>query len=444
MANILPEEDDEEVEFSLANPVRRADPRWISVRQVLGTTRVEQLAVLAQQIVERLGKPEAMGKVLSRLHRLWQIRERDIPIIKISHELEDVAEIFARLNQEGTRVKEADVVLALAAAKNPGWVRTDYLPFSRELEDKGWDLDSGVFIRTMTGIGLGRARLKEVPREFWDPNNLQTIWKTAKATIIEVLKRLAEYGITNAQLLPSTNSLVPLFVFFHHWKDKPEFSFPKVLRWFLLANRDGRYSGAAITTLNEDLRTIKERTSFHEVLATLESRLRIPDKVDEADFLKRYDRQGNYFLRLMLYLLLVRRGARDWVDKTPIAYDTSGSSFTAGFQPQWHHIFPSSVLSKEHLGYEQIHRLANMTVLNERSNVNKLAGKPPATYIKRFQIRRDFLQAHLIPEPFASADCDSKSVEQCWNVKQYDEFCHRRAKVLAEEANSFLEQLRNS
>ncbi|MDW8012708.1 MAG: hypothetical protein RMJ47_06970 [Bacteroidota bacterium] len=98
---------------------------------------------------------DLFGKVHARLQRLWQICERDIPIIKINHEVEDVAEIFARLNQEGTRIKEADVVLALAAVRNPGWVREEYIPFRDELEDRGWDLEAGVFVRTMTGTWQG-------------------------------------------------------------------------------------------------------------------------------------------------------------------------------------------------------------------------------------------------------------------------------------------------
>lgn len=220
MVNLLPDEGDEQLEFALPNPIRRKDPRWMSVRLVLSEEKVEDLTPLAQQIVKGISSDptramELFGKVHAHLHRLWQIRERDIPIIKINHEVEDVAEIFARLNQEGTRVKEADVVLALAAVRNPGWVRKEYLPFRNDLESKGWDLDAGVFVRTMTGIGKGRARLIEVPKDFWNPETLKDVWGQSRETIEEVLKRLAEYGIMSADLLPSTNSLIPLFVLHH-------------------------------------------------------------------------------------------------------------------------------------------------------------------------------------------------------------------------------------
>lgn len=443
MVNLLPDEGNDRLEFALPNPIRRQDPRWISIRSVLGTEKVEDLTALAQKIVSAVNndpaqKMDLFSKVHARLHRIWQIRERDIPIIRISHEVEDVAEIFARLNQAGTRVKEADVVLALAAVRNPGWVREQYLPFRNDLEDRGWDLDAGIFIRTMTGIGKGRARLIEVPKDFWNRENLLPIWDAARETISEVLKRLAEFGIMSVDLLPSTNSLIPLFVLHRHWGGKAEYRFGKALRWFLLANRDGRYSGSAITSLNEDVRAITDATDFEQAIENVEKRLRVSAKIAEDEFLNRYDRAGNRFLRLMLYLVLFHREARDWADGTRIGYDKTGAPITTGFEPQWHHIYPRSMLKKAKASDDKIHCLANITVLNERTNVNKLAGKPPWDYIQKFKISKESLRLHLIPEPFATLHD-----EEQWDVKQYGHFVSERSKLLAEKVNEFLDSLLN-
>lgn len=443
MVHIL-SEDDILLEFGLSNPVRRKDPTWVSIRQVLGKERVEDLTPLAQDLVKRFTDDsdrmmELFGKVHARLQRLWRIREQDIPIIKIQHEVEDVAEIFARLNQQGTRVKEADVVLALAAVRNPGWVRERYLPFRNDLEAQGWDLDAGIFIRTMTGIGKGRARLIEVPKDFWDPNSLTTVWKDARNTISEVVKRLAELGITSAELLPSTNSLIPLFVLHHRWRNKPRYRFEKAFYWFLQANRDGRYSGSAITSLNEDVRTITEATDFDNAIDNLLQRLRVPPTIDEAEFLNRYDRAGSRFLRLMLYLVLFAREARDWVDKTRLGYDKTGSSVTAGFEPQWHHIYPRSVLRKAGIPDDEIHALTNITVLNGRTNANKLSDKEPWRYIQQFSISKDELRGHLIPESFADAVESSEDfLKERWDLKHYRDFLVERAQLLAKEANALL------
>jgi len=447
MINLPLEDGEEHLEFALPNPIRRKDPRWISIRDVLKEENSEALTQLAQKAVESNNSPseqimQRFGKVHARLQSLWQIRERDIPIIKISHEVEDVAEIFARLNQEGTRVKEADVILALAAVRNPGWVREEYLPFRNELENRGWDLDAGVLVRTMTGIAKGRASLREVPKDFWSSNNLRKACNETKENINQVLiKRLTEFGITSVDLLPSANSLIPLIVLHHHWHDKSNYRFERALCWFLLANRDGRYSGAAITSLNEDLRAIKEAKDFDEALENLRSRLRVSSEIDGDEFLKnRYNRASSRFLRLMLYLLIFRRNARDWVDKTRIGYD-KGSMVTAGFEPQWHHIYPRSFLKNSNTPDNEIHCLANITVLNERTNVRKLSSKPPSEYIQEFTITTDSLQAHLIPDVFAAAAGNPKLLEDLWSVGRYKEFITERARLLAEESNKFLEEL---
>lgn len=439
MVNIWPETPDGRLDFALSNPIRRKDPHWISLRQVLCTEDISKLTMIATDIARRLTNdkdyPEIFGQLHARLNQLWQIRERDIPIVKISHEIEDVAEIFKRLNQEGTRVKEADVILALAAVMNPGWVREEYLPFRNDLEEHGWDLDAGIFVRTLAGIGKGRCRLIEVPKNFWKPEILLPVWKRTKEIITDVLKRLTEFGIVSPDLLPSTNSLIPLFVLHHRWSSKPSYQFRQALYWFLLANRDGRYSESAITSLNEDVRTITEADNFETALANLQKRLRVSPEITPDEFLNRYDRAGQRFLRLMLYLVLFHSEARGWIDGTRIGYDKTGAPLTAGFEPQWHHIYPRNLLRNLGFSDDEIHALANITVLNERTNVNKLSGKKPWDYLTQFNISTAILEAHAVPVHLVR-EPQGDSVKE-----QYKAFLHERALQLAIAANTLLQRL---
>ncbi|NLG80274.1 MAG: DUF262 domain-containing protein [Firmicutes bacterium] len=448
MVNLLPDEDGEHLEFALPNPIRRRDPRWVSVRRILAVDKVEQLTDLAREVVKQFtadtsrAMEELFPKVHARVQRLWQIREQEIPVVTITHEVEDVAVIFGRLNQAGTRVKEADVILALAAVRNPGWVREHYLPFRNDLDERGWDLDAGIFIRTMTGIGHGRARLVEVPRDFWNSTRLPEIWARARDVIGAVLKQLAEFGIMSADLLPSVNALIPLFVLHARWSGAINYRFKKALRWFLLASKDGRYSGSAITSLNEDVRAINEATDFDAALQALSQRLRVLPEIGAEEFLNRYDRAGNRFLRLLLYLVLFCRGSRDWVDGTCIGYDRTGSPISSGFEPQWHHIYPQSLLRKSGIAADDIHALANITVLNERTNVNRLAGKPPWRYLPQYGVSREVLDGHLVPESFADATAGDELLRKSWgaeNVKaRYRDFVAKRADLLAQAANEFI------
>jgi len=445
MINVLPEGD--RLEFALPNPIRRQDPRWITLRDVISKEKVEDLTQLAQDIAFKMNKDEydhmsLFLKIHARLQSIWQIREREVPIVKITHEVEDVAEIFSRLNRAGTRIREADVVLALAAVRNPGWVREEYLPYRNDLEDRGWDLDAGIFIRAMTSIGRGRARLLEVPKDFWNPPNLTSVWKRTQKAISETLKRLSEFGLISSDLLPSSNSLIPLFNITYKWSNRKEFNFNKSFHWFLLANWDGRYSGSAITSLNEDIKTINEGANFNETIGSLLMRLKISKEFDETLFNNRYDRGGTRFLRLMLYLLLINNSALDWVDKTRLGYDKTGSPVITGFQPQWHHIFPRSVLNKAHtISDDCIHSLANITVLNERTNVSKLSKKEPKFYVQEYGISYDDLAAHMIPESFIDAFKAEEMTKQKFNSDAYNEFLIERARLISISANKFMKSL---
>ncbi len=195
---------------------------------------------------------------------------------------------------------------------------------------------------------------------------------------------------------------------------------------------------------NEDVRTISDAKNFDQAVENLRKRLRVSPEIAEEEFLNRYDRAGHRFLRLMLYLVLFHREARDWVDNTRIGYDKTGSPIITAFEPQWHHIYPRSKLKNAKIPDDEIHALANITVLNERTNVNKLGGKAPSSYIAQFGISEQALRNHLIPESFAGAANDKTRLEQQWSVERYGEFLSDRAKLLAQEANKFLQSLESS
>jgi hypothetical protein len=432
-------------QFSLPNPIRRHEPRWVAVRDVLSVDDVKDLTRLAEQTAQKIdpaGGMELFTRVHSTFQELWQVRERELPLIKVDHEVEDVAEIFARLNQAGTRVREADVILALAAARNPGWVRDHYLPFVDNLVDRGWPLEAGVFVRAMTGIGQGRARLIEVPKPFWAPDSLPPVWSKTSKVIAETIVRLAELGLVSSLLLPSTNSLIPLFVLHDRFNGSGDYNFRKAFRWFLLANREGRYSGSAITTLNEDVRSIKDAPTFDDALSSLYEHLQTTDEFTAEEFTRRYDRAGNRFLRLMVYLVTYAAEGLDWVDKTRIAYDKGGNAVLAGFEPQWHHVFPRKVLKDADRITDDINQLANTVVLNERTNVRKLAAKRPAIYIAENAISAEVLEPHAIPPTFLDAVTKGDPVlSSQWDPERFDDFVEERSEELARRAKIYLRAL---
>ena len=73
--------------------------------------------------------------------------------ITVDNDLEDVVEIFSRLNSRSTRVTEADIYLGVVAARTPGWVRDNFLPFVLQLRHS-----------CVVGVvGVGRVRFTRLP-----------------------------------------------------------------------------------------------------------------------------------------------------------------------------------------------------------------------------------------------------------------------------------------
>ena len=145
--------DKNELEFGLSNPVRRKSNEWVSVRRILNSTNLSEVAM---DVCEKLGEPKRFAEVHEKLQSIKRIEAAQLYEIIVDHELEDVAEIFGRLNTAGTKIRESDIIIALVAAKQQGWIRTKFDPFLKDLELKGFEFDPGVVVRTLAIIGHGR------------------------------------------------------------------------------------------------------------------------------------------------------------------------------------------------------------------------------------------------------------------------------------------------
>lgn len=431
------------VEFALPNPIRRNEPRWISIRDIVSveptrdkTEAERKLASIATQAIQRMGKDASdsvtVSGVQALLRAIWSIRDRELTVVDISHEPEDVAEIFARLNRQGTEVTEADVFLSLIASLHPGWVRETFLPYQRDLRERGFDLGPGVFIRTLTGISTGNTRLNEVKKEFWKDEAFEIGWKKTGEALKRVIRGLMDHGILSSDLIPSKNALIPFCVLYDHFSSQG-FDFDRGLYWFILANWDGRYGGSAQTTLNEDIKSIREASSFPEAVSRLVGKLQSQLPLKAEDFKTPYTQDRS--LLLLQYLTVFDQGAKDWLSDVRVGYDNSTTTLNEGFSPHWHHFFPRGkrVLRATGLDYseDEINSLANITVLNQRTN-QTMGSKSPAEYIPRFDVSESYLAQQFIPIDV-----------RLWKVENYREFLDKRASLIAEAANKFLDRLQN-
>jgi len=413
--------DKKDLEFGLMNPVRRKSNDWLSVRSVLHSGNLSELAI---EVSEKLGDKLRFTEVHEKLQSIRRIESAQLYEIIVDHELEDVAEIFARLNTAGTKIRESDIVVALVAAKQQGWIRQKFDPFLRDLELKGFEFDPGVVVRTLATVGHGSARLKDVPQSFWEPSNeFDEHWRRTKEAISAVIKNLIEHGVLSSDLLPSLNVLIPVFVMRASFPQ--DFNFAKAFRWLLLATRDGRYGGSAITVLDQDTKQIRGKRSFAEAIDDLTSSLSDTPVFIPDNFREEYT---DKFLRLILYLTVFNRKARDWVNQdVRIGFDKEDNEINEGFKPEWHHIFPRKIV-KDSFDSSLVDSFANIAVLNEKAN-RSFSAKPPRQYLQEHKVARERLDEQAVPP------------DEFLELNRFEDFLRLRAEKLAERATEYLRGL---
>lgn len=419
--------------FVVANAVIRKDKtkRYIPVSDLLNLDSrkdhdSEALEKLAQEVKDNgLCRDLSVTAVTRRLARVAQIGEQTKVItITIEHELEEVVEIFSRLNSKGTRVTEADIYLGVVAAKNKTWVRNKFLPYLGKLKEAGFDIDPNLLFRTITGIGAKKVRFREIDDAFWTPTHIAPAWDAAKDAWGNLLKNFREYGILSNGILPTQNALVTMTALRHKFPSQP---FAPAFYWFLQASRFGRYSGSSATSLEEDLKDVESAASLKEAVQLMLKRFSHETPLDAEFFLENYI--SNRFGRLLLYLLIYQNEAQDWDEAgNRIGFDST--EVLASFIPQWHHIFPIKFLERGKVADQQINALANIAAIGASINI-RISDKDPMDYITKYRITSEKLEQQFIEEDILSTP-----------VTEYLNWLSARANKLAAMGNQYLESLK--
>ena len=362
-------------------------------------------------------------EVYTRLDRVRKIRDKDVMNVTVNHELEDVVEIFSRLNSRGTRVTEADIYLGIVASKNPGWVRDEFLPFIDVLADAGFDVEPNLLFRTLTAVGIGKTRFRDIGDDFWEPNRVKAAWTKVQQAWKRTIHRLQQFGVLSTDPLPTQAALVTLVALTSRFDQEDRFQ--SAFYWFVQASRFGRYSGSGTTSLDEDLKDVWSAGTLMEAVEKLLRRLPVNQPVSAEDFLRDYT--DGRFWRFFLYLLVWRNSAMDW-DPAGARLGFHGAEVLAQFKPQWHHIYPKKFL-KGHVDEATIDALANIAVIGPEINI-RISAKDPMKYLDKYQITDAKLLQQFIEQPRTD-----------FSINRYGTFLGQRSQSLASAGNQMLVQL---
>lgn len=408
-------------EFSL----RKREGTWFKVSDVLSKF---------EEIVDQVKSKDHMKKLI----KLREMFSTNIPIYELSEDtpLDDLVEIFDRINSAGTKVLVAHLVTAYLPD-----LATQVLNFLEKLEEEGYPLKITTPIKTLSYrvvettlvsklreyIAKSRDKREEVRKKLFEE------WeKTGKAIrrSIEILG--SELYIRNSKFIPSETSFSTLAILVSKINDLRIKMGPgdtkSLALWMLIASHYRRYTGSTETRMDEDIRLftkeLQEKNSVRKAVKALVKKLEEiygTVKIKEDNF--KYINKQNIAL---LYFALCKNDARDLDTGAKI------SSLVESRDYAIHHIFPREKLKEKKYSLRQINDIANLTILSKRTNAS-IGNKEPKVYLSEVLRREEgkrILESHFIP-------LETK----LWEINNYPAFLNERRKLILNFINSEIDEL---
>jgi len=358
--------------------------------------------------------------------RLLAIRQADLHIEQIAGDdrtIDEIVEIFNRLNSGGTQLSKADLALARLCADSPK-ARDELLRLVDGWKKAGYTIRLELLLRCVTTVATNRASfdgLRKLSASEFD----SALKRTAQS--IDFLLNLfrGRLGIDHARVLGAPNALAVLarLVAESGGSIGDARSQQHLLYWYMHCFMWGRYSSAVASTTQRDLDVLEESgvEGLIEELDRWRGSLEVrPDDFDVST-------RGARFYPL-LYILTRANAARNLCDGFRLAQHMLG----VGSKLEVHHIFPKKLLYDAPEGYDrtQVNALGNFCFLTSACNKQISAGAP-ADYLRDAEVQNPgVLKSQWIPED-----------ESLWSVDRYLDFLACRRELLTAAANRFLNSL---
>jgi hypothetical protein len=393
-----------------------ADPRWVSVRDVVNGDK-HDLDVLTE--IEARGGPGIRDpksrEYLDRLQRLKKIGEYKFPIeIFKSDDYEQVTELFVRINSAGTRLRAAELVLAQLALRLPGAIVDHIDEALDDYGEIGYELDPRFLTRALIATGTGQSRFRYLA-DFWrkPSGEIEDIWRRTRKAVDSAVNFVRQNArFESSEWLQSLNALIPLAAYFgRHPAITPDVE-RGLLRWFYLASLRGRYTGSGETAMDEDLKAV----AGEEPVAALMGNATPAGGSGNVSAEEFDDAGWRNPLFPLTYAVARKRGAKDWFTGVALATDVVGPDH----EIEVHHIFPKAVLKKSGVSRKDRDEIANLAFLASRPN-KKISSRPPNEYLAEIADKHPGrLEAQSIPME-----------RGLWQVERFQDFLAARRELLA-------------
>lgn len=344
---------------------------------------------------------------------------------------DNVIEIFARLNQQGVRLRPGD----LAAARLTGQM-TNFRTRAREVvtlkELRGFAateghedgsrggalVDTDLLIRAALFLGGGGVRYREAEKSRLQAHyqSIESSWDAAVSGLKSAVALFRNAGVPTGDWLPYRYLLFAPAIAVARGHELGD----RWVGWALAASLWRHYAGEVEARLAKDA-SLAARGDIDGLLEHVRLRAKRPESAipEQEDLSRNIVSEGGIFLALLAYFN--KQNARSF----------PGGKILSGVQEplEVHQIFPRSVLDR-YPGRDNEYvpdRLGNLTLLT-RSDKEHIGEIAPDIYLRI--IEASARDAHLIPDDDA-----------LWTVQSYNGFCEQRERMMTAMIRDLLTEL---
>ncbi|MFD8103832.1 DUF262 domain-containing protein [Nocardia fluminea] len=406
--------------FEFQVPGRDTAPAWIDITELFAQGPMHYLSRFPDE------SPETLALYLDRLNKVREVANREFNVETITgsdRTVDEVVDIFNRVNSGGTKLSKGDLALATLCAQWPqarGNLRDHLIRWDKE----GYTFTLDWLLRNVIAVGNGRAHFDALgdlaPAEF--EQALVATTEQVDTFLDTVAGRL---GLDHDRVLMGRYAIpvITRLLLLNGGRFDDDLHRDRVLYWYVHSALWGRFSGSTETFLQQDYDTL-ERGGINALIGSLE-RLRGGSLDLCADDFAGATRGSRFYP--LLYMLTRVDGSRDLGTGSELGIEQFGERTPV----QVHYLFPKTLLRDA--GYErnEINAIANFCFLSPGSEA-ELGEREPADYFAEVERRN----------PGALASQWIPTDPSLWRVENYREFLRARRKMLSASADAFLEKLR--
>lgn len=487
--------DEDEEKFKVQTPAVLKDKRWIpDIAEVFRPDFDSFEFVQNYCSINTNVLPKDLNKIIMRL---IEIKNRQIGIITLSNEItiDEVTEIFIRINSQGTKLNQADFAMSRMAANEkyggnslrkaieyfshlavaPEWYNdmlkdesfkqtsyADKMAWLRNDKESIYDPDFNDIIRVSFMYKFGRAKMKDLVallegRNFETRENEERISEeTFELMSRSVLEYMNQYNFTNfilaiksagfisEKLINSQMTLDFAYTLYLLLHDDPSIDKGQikhfVQRWYVLSTLTSRYITSPESVMDYDIKRIKERgfLSYYNEIEPAELsetfwNIQLPQRLESASV-------NSPFLNVFF-------AAQIFFAEDSLFCKGTKIGDLIGIVGDVHHIFPRKYLISNGITEKnRYNQIANFTYLD--TTVNKLiSDDAPNIYFQKAingcaegkAIYGNISKLDSLMENIKS-NCIPETIISM-NAEHYDEFLQVRRLMMAKKIKKYFYSL---